>query len=205
MSVTSKTATACCVAALIFAFAAKAQVVDPSAASKPPVACCVVPVGMPVEIELTQLVTSRTAREGDRFAIKLAQDLVVDGTIVAHAGATGMGEVVDAAPGSIGGRPGKLVLAARWVDGGAVRLPLRSFHLAGSGNDSSRSTLLAMTFTPYVGILALGIQGGNIDYPAGTRAMAKVAADTPIATHVDVKPLPALPGATPELTKDKTP
>jgi hypothetical protein len=133
-----------------------------------------------VEIELTQLVSSRTAKSGDHFTLKLAGDLVYNGVVLMRADAEGQGEVIDAAPAGLSGRPGKLILAARSLSLGDVRLPLHSFKLAGSGRDDSK-TAMALTLVPYAGILAIGIHGGNIDYPAGTHALAKVAADTFIA------------------------
>jgi hypothetical protein len=100
------------------------------------------------------------------------------------AGATGYGEVVDAAPGGLAGRPGKLVLAARSLATGGKTLPLRSFKLAAEGRDNSKAAsdvLLAGAMAgPAVGLVAVLIQGGNIDYPAGLHAIAKVAADTVI-------------------------
>lgn len=152
--------------------------------------CCLIPSGTPVEVEITKAVSSKTAASGERFPIRLTHDLVVDGVTLAPAGAAGMGEVIDVAPGGIAGRPGKLVLAARFVDLGAVHLPLRGFHLAGSGHDSSKAVANASVL-PYVGILAVAIQGGNIDYAIGTRAMAKVAADTTF--HPANLRLPAAP------------
>ncbi len=139
-----------------------------------------VAAGTPAEVELTELVTSRTAKSGDHFGVRLAEDLVLNGVVLVRAGALGQGEVIDAAPGSLAGRPGKLILAARWVEAPGLHLPLRSFHLAGTGHDSSK-TVAAVAAAPYVGILALGVQGGNIDYRPGTRATAKVAANTLIA------------------------
>jgi hypothetical protein len=162
--------------------------------------CCTIPAGTPVEIELTQLVSSKAAKPGDHFSLKLARNLVYNGVIVMANGAQGQGEVVDAAPAGLAGRPGKLILAARWVELASVHLPLHSFKLSGSGRDDSK-TAIALLALPYAGILAVGIHGGNIDYPAGTRALAKVAVDTFIAaspTSVSPPttpnpPTPALP------------
>jgi hypothetical protein len=161
-------------------------------------------------VELTEAVSSKTAVEGGRFGIRLAQDLQVDGHPVLLAGAVGYGEVIDAAAGGIAGRPGKLVLVARSLDAGPVHVPLRGFHLGASGRDSSKLAI-GLTATPYVGVLALAIPGGNVAYPAGTRVTAKVAADVPIsplgapippagpATPVDgavsAAPQPSLPPA----------
>jgi hypothetical protein len=151
------------------------------ATAKPEVgSCCRLAAGTAVEVELTETVSSKTAAEGSRFGIRLARDLQVDGQTVLLAGAVGYGEVIDAAAGGIAGRPGKLVLVARSLDAGAVHVPLRGFHLGASGRDSSKLAI-GLTATPYVGILALAIPGGNVEYAAGTRVNAKVAADVSIS------------------------
>jgi hypothetical protein len=141
--------------------------------------CCRLAAGTPVEVELTQMVSSRVAVEGDRFTFRLVQDIQVDGRTVVAAGAQGDGEVIDVAAGGIAGRPGKLVLVARGLDAGALRIPLRGFHLGSSGRDSSK-VAIGLSATPYVGILALAVPGGNVEYPAGVHVLAKVAADTVI-------------------------
>ena len=149
--------------------------------------CCRLAAGTPVEVELTEAVSSKTAVEGGRFGLRLAQDLQVDGHPVLPAGAPGYGEVIDAAAGGIAGRPGKLVLVARSLDAGSVHVPLRGFHLGGSGRDSSK-VAIGLSATPYVGILALAIPGGNVEYPAGMRVTAKVAADVTFSLRSEAAP-----------------
>ena len=175
---------ACSVAAVALALGARAQspasALPPNPTAAPPAPCCMATAGTPVEIELTERVSSRTIKAGQTFGIRLARDLKSNGVVLVGAGAMGGGEVIDAAPGGLAGRPGKLVLAARFVDSGSIHLPLRSFRLAGTGRDDSKAAM-ALTMTPYVGLLAVGIHGGNIEFPAGTHAIARVAADTFIA------------------------
>ena len=199
---------ACGLAAAFAAAGAHGQATDPAAiqpaATPAPQPCSLVPAGTPVEVELTELVTSRRATSGDKYKLKLAADLTIDGRLVMAAGVAGRGEVIDAAPAGLAGRPGKLVLAARSLDAGAVHLPLHSFRLSGSGRDDSKATMVMMN-TPYVGILAIFVHGGNIDYPPGTRAIAKVAADTFIAAP-DSPPASSPPAAYPAAQpQDKKP
>ena len=187
------------VAAILLAGgAAQAQPTTPTASvggSSPPPApsvCCLIPSGTPLEIELVEPVSSRTAHSDDMFDIRLAADLVVDGRKVLSAGARGRGQVVDTAPAGIAGRPGKLVLAARYLDQGPAHIPLRGFKLSGTGRDDSKTSMAVYLA---IGVVGLAAQGGNIDFPAGTRAMAKVAADTPV-------PLPDTTGASPPAPAD---
>ncbi len=129
-----------------------------------------------VTIELAEEVSTTKKKRGDTFAIRLAEPIIVEGRTLVPAGALGGGEVVDAASGGIAGRPGKLILAARFLTVDGVRVPLRGFTLAGGGRDNGAAAL-ALRVVPYVGIIALAIPGGNVVYPAGVQALAKIAND----------------------------
>jgi hypothetical protein len=150
-------------------------------------------MGTLVSIRLAEPLSSRRAHPGDHFAIELAEDLTVGDVVVAPKGGVGYGEVIDAAPAGMAGRGGKLVLAAREVRVGVLRLPLRGFRLSSSGRNQSSVAAIASA-TPYVGaVLGFAITGGEIDYPEGVRANAKLAAD--IFVPILTPPTPAVPGS----------
>lgn len=155
-------------------------------ADAPAAACCTVAKMTPVEIELVDAVGSKRSRNGDSFAIRLAAPLVVDGRTLAPAGTTGMGEVVHAAKARAAGKAGELILAARYLDIGGTRLPLRSFRYGpAQGKDNSGAVgvgnMVASAVLPVASVLGFLVSGGEIEIPAGTRASAKVAADTMLA------------------------
>lgn len=147
----------------------------PPPASAP---CCRLPANTPVAIELLDAVSTKTHKRGDHFAIRLCEPVVVDGRMLIPVGAIGQGEVVDAAAGGFAGHPGKLILAARYIDYGGVRTLLHAFKPGGQGGRDNGSLATYLSATPYVGILALGIQGGNVDFPKGARAIAKTSVDS---------------------------
>ncbi len=152
-------------------------VATPIAASTPLVASRhVLAAGSFVPIELAEQVSSKTHKRGDMFAITLAAPIVLDGQIVVPIGTKGVGEVIDAGSGGMGGRPGKLILATRYIDYEGQRIPLRAFRLAAAGVDHGGAAL-AIGFVPYAGILGLAVTGGDVTYPAGMEADAKVTAD----------------------------
>ena len=74
---------------------------DPAAAAQPPIAndtvaallpaaaCCRLAAGVVVELELAQEVSTKTVKSGDHFAVRLATPVVVDGQVLAPAGASG--------------------------------------------------------------------------------------------------------------------
>ncbi|MGH7022109.1 MAG: hypothetical protein ACREEB_00810 [Caulobacteraceae bacterium] len=190
------------IASAVLVLAAAGQPIGPSVApaasapsptiSAPPVQATapvapVIAAGTVVEVALVGEVSSKTDRIGDKFALRLAAPIVINGVIIAQAGALGGGVVIDAAAGGVYGRPGKLVLAARYIDVGGVRVPLRGFKLSGAGKDNG-TIALAASEIPYAGILAIAIPGGNITYPSGTHVLAKVAANVFLPPSPSLEP-----------------
>ncbi len=174
-------------AAALLATSALAQDGTPSPSGEPGVAspapapaptaaavCCKAPQGTVVVVETIAMVSSRFLRTGDKFDLRLAEPLVVDGHLLAPAGATGEGEVIDSDRPGVGGKAAKLVLAARYFQYANIRVPLRGFHVALAGRDQV-GTSLAVSVV--VGLPGFFVQGGNVDVPAGTRATAKIAED----------------------------
>ena len=163
--------------------AASAQSQAPTVALETPVAPPAEPAsngvrlvaGTPVSLILDEAVSSNGRSRGDHFAIRLAAPILVDGQVVAPAGALGQGEVVYAEPGGAGGAPGKLVLAARYIDVGPTRLRLKAFNLSAGGEANFREM---QTAAGIIGPAVMLINGRNVLYPSGMRARAKVAEDT---------------------------
>jgi hypothetical protein len=166
---------------------------DPSAAPAPAAsACCVIPAGTLITVELTQPLSAEKAKGGDVFGLKLSEPIMIGDVTLVPAGATGQGEVIDAKPAGIGGRPGRLVLAARYLDVGGQKLKLQSLKLSGGGKDRSE---LAVGAVIAVGVLGALVPGGGVDYPAGTLASAKIAIDFTAPSPVASPAAPAEPPA----------
>jgi hypothetical protein len=193
--------TTSCLLAAVLAFAAASASAQPGPAvpaAAPAAAtadgagarpCCRLPAGTVVVIELAQRITTKTFRPGDRFEIRLAETVVVDGKSLIPAGAHGAGEVIDAAPAGSGGRAAKLVLAVRYIETGGVRVPLHALQLGRGGENRLTETIVA---TEAAGVFGLLVKGGEVSYPEGFQADAKVAAD------VQLTPVQAAPaGSTP--------
>lgn len=151
------------------------------APEQPPASCCAVPARTPVEIEIVDAVSSRTNRTGERFAIRLAEPLIVDGRMVAPAGTPGVGEVVHSARAGAMGRAGELILAVRYLELGSTQLRLRSLRFGQQGRDSSGGVAIASSVAgavmPLASVVGFLIQGGHVNVPAGTRANAMTAED----------------------------
>jgi hypothetical protein len=140
-----------------------------------------IPAGTIVSLELVDALSSTTSHVGDLFALRLVEPILIGGREVAPAGALGGGEVIDAAPSGWGGRQGKLILSARYLEIGGQRVRMRSMQMSAAGDDRSVSALtvasVAGAISP-VGVFAgMFVTGGEIEIPAGARATARIAAD----------------------------
>ena len=146
-------------------------------ASRP---CCRVPAGSVVEVELAAPVSTQVQKAGDSFALRLAEPLILNGRIVLRAGTPGVGVVIECAKPGLGGKPAKLVLAARYLTDRHGRVPLQGLQLTGAGRDRSMAAnavgLAGIAFAP-LGLVGLALTGGDTELPTGARATAKIAAD----------------------------
>lgn len=138
----------------------------------------VLPAGTIVHIEIGRAMRSDTVKRGERFPIRLAEDVVLDGKVILAAGLQGEGEVVHADHSKMAGRPGELLLAARYLEVDGVQAPLRSLKFGASGNNNTNA---AMAVAFVAGPLAVFVEGGEVVIPPNTRARAKLAAPYPAA------------------------
>ncbi len=127
-----------------------------------------------VDLIIDDTVSSKTSKDGDQFHLHLAEPIVRDGKVIVPAGAHGMGEVIHAAPAGFAGKAGELIIAARYLDCGAVRLPLGHFRFGRTGQDNTNATLAVVIA---IGLPGLFITGGNVVVQPGVSAHARVTAD----------------------------
>jgi hypothetical protein len=153
-----------------------------------------VPAMTPVFVKVDEEISSKVHKSGYRFPIRIAEDVRVGEIVVIPAGAAGEGEVVHAARSSIGGKPGELILAARYVRVGEIEIPLRSMVLGGAGKNRMNESLAA-SFVYGVGLFVVG---GAVIVPRDTLASAKTAVEIelPAQAAAPAGPTPAPVDAT---------
>lgn len=161
-----------------------------------------VPALSPVTVEILANLSSKTSKSGERFPIRLAEPILVDGREIVPAGVMGEGEVVHAKKSGGMGAAGELVLAARHVEHGGQRIALRSLKLTPLGR-SAVNTVNAINVgsvaSPLpVGLIGFFISGGQAVVTNGTLATAKIAADTPIPVPVSAQAISQTPQASTE-------
>jgi hypothetical protein len=157
----------------------------------PPVAlpCCKVPALTAVELEFIDPASSRTSKAGEMISLQLAEPLVVDGRTIAPRGTKAFAEVIQASKAGLMGKAGELTFAARYLEIGETRLPLKRFGYGRSqGSDPSGTVgalnVAAAAVMPIASVALIFVSGGNVDIKAGARAHAVVTA----ATFVPSKP-----------------
>ncbi len=151
--------------------------------TQPLITCCAIPALTVVDIEILSTLNSQANHIGEKFAIRLAHSIVVDGKELVPAGVLGSGDIVHAAKSRFGGKPGEMILAARYLEYNGARIPLRSLR-AGSGqgkDNGDTATVVAIAVGGAVGgMLSMFITGGEVNVPAGTIMNAKVSAEITI-------------------------
>lgn len=138
-------------------------------------ACCTLPAGTLVDLEVVDVLNSSRQRRGDRFALRVIVPVLVDGHTLVPAGTAGVGEVVHAAAARGGGAAGELLIAARTLDVGGRTVALRGLTLGRTGQNNAS---LALGASVAIGPFAMFIRGREIEIPASTEVQAKVATET---------------------------
>lgn len=135
----------------------------------------------PIVVELLATLSSETSANGDRFPLRLAQPIVIDGVTVVPAGTLGEGEVVHAKPKGGMGAAGELILTARFLQLEGQQIPLRSMRVGGGADsriDTVNSLGMASAATlPLVALVGFFIEGGALSVAEGARATARTAQD----------------------------
>ena len=125
-----------------------------------------IPEGTEFSAVTTEKLSSKTASEGDRIALRVDEDVRVDGVVVIPKGALVRGSVSDAKAAGRMGRGGKLnirIESTTLADG--QRINVRSTK-AKSGDDATGTTVaLTVLFGP-IGLLK---KGSDAEIKEGTR------------------------------------
>lgn len=133
--------------------------------------------GTAIKLKLLQTLNSKTVVVDDPLNFAVAEDVVVDGSVVIKAGAPATGRVSRAKPARTFGRGAELRLHLDHVRAGAVRVPLRG-SVAKEGKDKTGETVaLVMVF----GLSGFVKHGAEIEVKEGSSFDAFVDEDTAVA------------------------
>jgi hypothetical protein len=141
----------------------------------------IIPALTPVVVEILTELSSKTSEKGDTFRLRLAEPVMLDGVEVLPAGTPGLGEVIHAKKNGGAGAAGELVLAARYLEVGDARLPLRSLKFDAMARNRMGTvealTIASAAVAPVASFLGFLIKGDQLSLASGSILTAKTAAD----------------------------
>lgn len=148
---------------LLSAGPAAAQDVAVPPPAEPAIAALIAAAGTKVELMVINEVTTKTAKAGDRFLLKLAQPLVAGDRVLIPRGVPAWGEVTETKTNGIAGRSGKLATKLLYIDFQGTKLPLNGSpsHTGQGGN--LQIVMATLALTPW-GLIA---KGNNAKLKAG--------------------------------------
>lgn len=168
---------------------ATAQETQPAPAAAmgvaPSTPCCIIPAGMVVELEVTEAVSTKTHKRGDKFPLRLVRPIVVDGRTLVPADVVGVGEVVHAAKAGMAGKAAELIVAGRSLTYDGVTIPLRGFNISAHSKSQSDAATAVVVLAGVVGLL---IKADEIQITSGAQATAKVSVAVIIPPRPDPPP-----------------
>lgn len=157
--------------------------VEEAAAPEPEPSTIVVPEDTTLVIRLAHALSSKTAEPGDKFEAVLDEDLKVDGQVVAPAGTTVIGTVVDAkASGKVKGKAQMSIRVSSLKLGSETyRLPTNtlSFEAEGTGKEDAKKVGIGAAVGAVVGAIAGGKKGLGIGTLIGAGAGTGAVLATP--------------------------
>ncbi|MDX3883612.1 MAG: hypothetical protein QHC65_04260 [Sphingomonas sp.] len=111
------------------------------------------PSGTEVSLRLNEVLTTKSAREGDTFNLTLTHDVMLAGYVAIPRGTRGVGEVTWKTGKGMLGKSGKLEIALRYLDLNGRRIPLDGkYRHEGSGNTVATvgSVVLLWPAAPFI-------------------------------------------------------
>lgn len=129
--------------------------------------------GEDVSLQFAQDLSSKTAAEGDPVALTLADDLKVNGIVVAKAGSKALGEVSKAEKSGMMGKAGELSIRLNYLKVGESKIRLRGTK----GKEGESGVTGAVVLTVLFGPIGLIKHGKNVEIKQGQALHAYVSED----------------------------
>ncbi|HEV2079700.1 MAG TPA: hypothetical protein VGR19_07380 [Allosphingosinicella sp.] len=117
-----------------------------------------------VRLMVLNEVSTRKAKPGDRFVLRVDEDVVVNGTTIIPVGTKAWGEVTSAEASGAVGKSGKLSAKLLYVEANGQRIPLVGSDQA---KGAAGTTQVAMGVIGGLGLLGLLAPGNNAKLKAG--------------------------------------
>jgi hypothetical protein len=133
----------------------------------------VLPAGTSVRLATVGPIDSRSVKQGQRFALRVAEDVAVGSRIIIPRSTGAVGEVEALSAKGMFGKAAKLTLSPLFVDVGGQRV-----NLIGSSTEKGHDAMAgAAVTTVLVGALGLIITGKSATVPSGSILLGRVRTD----------------------------
>jgi len=166
---------------------ATAAVAPPPPAPKP----ITVPAGTPIVIRTTTALSTKEAKNGDRFQATLAEPLVVDGLTLAPRGAEVEGVIVESDPGGRVKGVAQLSIALRSIRTVSGNVEIRTDAHVAEAKSSVKKDVTRGAIMTGVGAAIGAIAGGGKGAAVGAGVGAGAGTATAMATRGEPAAIPA--------------
>lgn len=132
--------------------------------------------GTPVALKTLAPLSSKRARQGQRFDLEVSDEVRVDGLLVIPRGARGVGEVSRVVTKGMMGKAGKIEVRVLFVEVAGSRI-----RLDGMASDKGASGAAPVVLAaPLIGVSAAFFTGKSAVLPAGSTIEGFVFQDVPL-------------------------
>lgn len=138
----------------------------------------VLPKGAKVPLVVTADVTSKNLAIGGTVPLALAQNLIVDGVVIAKKGTPAVATVIQVDGAAMVGQPGTITFAVHSLDVPGNTIPLDGTETKEGQN--KYKTVRSVSFIPFAGISALFVHGKQAVIEPNAKLTALVDQDTPV-------------------------
>jgi hypothetical protein len=135
----------------------RVTIVAPAAPDSHPGAV-VIPKDTMVRLMVLNEVNTRKAKPGDRFVLRVDENVAVDGMVVIPVGARAWGEVTETDKNGAAGKAGRISAKLLYVEAGGTRIPLTGEEQSKGAKGGDRVALAVIGFG-LLGLFAEGAQG----------------------------------------------
>ncbi|HEX6740270.1 MAG TPA: hypothetical protein VF079_00550 [Sphingomicrobium sp.] len=171
--------------------AALALLAAQATAAQPVAAGILLPADTPIQLSTVDVLDSRSIRQGQRFALRVSEDVLVGSTVVIPKGAAAVGEVEAVSGKGMVGKAGRLIVRPLFVDVAGERVNLVGM-IKERGADSTTGVAVGSLLLSGWGLF---ITGKSASLPAGSPLPGRVRTDASIP--LTALPQPAAPSAAP--------
>jgi hypothetical protein len=127
----------------------------------------------PIRLMVLNEVSTRTAKPGDKFVLRVDEPVIVEGVTIVPAGAKAWGEVLAAEQSGHAGKAGRISARLLSVEAGGRQVPISGESKARGESGANQVALSALALGPF----ALLARGNNAKLKAGEIFSAYLDAD----------------------------